>query len=170
MSSILCFHSDFSAKHILSGHDDGSYMVLSVVALASAKQYHALLVKAQSHSDRVAIRLSVLEALARNLLHSPPTRCYPPSAKLAWKGKMEISEMAKGNGLRGGRDNGMESALWVMQGTAGTRRRACRRVPARTFSRLQLLCFIVFAAGTREKVGDTTCIVLVPCGPGGLSQ
>ena len=41
-------------------------------------------------------------------------------AKREW-----IKEMVKG-----GRAKGMESALWVMQGMPGTRRQACRRVPA----------------------------------------
>ncbi len=38
--------------------------------------------------------------------------------------------MANGKWVRGGRDKGMDSALWVVQGVAGTRRQACRRVPA----------------------------------------
>ena len=75
---MFCLHSDSSAKHILSGHDDDSYMDLSVVALASAKQYHALLVETQSDSDRAAIPVSMLEDLARIFLHSPPTRWCPP--------------------------------------------------------------------------------------------
>ncbi len=56
-----------------------------------------------------------------------------------------IKEMANGKWVRGVRAKGMESALWVMQGTPGMRRQACRRIPARTFSLLQLRCLIVFA-------------------------
>ena len=38
--------------------------------------------------------------------------------------------MANGKWVRGGRDKGMDSALWVVQGVAGMRRQACRRIPA----------------------------------------
>lgn len=65
--------------------------------------------------------------------------------KQKWKGRMEtiqwVTEMVTGAG-----DNGMDSALWLFKrkGTAGMRRQAFRRVPARTFSLLQFLWFIVF--------------------------
>jgi hypothetical protein len=41
-------------------------------------------------------------------------------------------QMANGKWVRGGRAKGMDSALWLSKGngTAGTRRQACRRVPA----------------------------------------
>ena len=76
--------------------------------------------------------------------------------------------MANGKWVIGGRVKGMDFALWVMQGTARTRRQACRRVPARTLSLLQLLRFIVFVAETRETVGGRACIGLAPCALAGL--
>ena len=40
---------------------------------------------------------------------------------------------------------------------AGTRQQASRRVPARTFSRFQLLWFIVFAGEIRGTVSGRAC-------------
>ncbi len=57
---------------------------------------------------------------------------------------IEIGMAGRGMG-KGEWDKGMESALWVLQGMPGMRRQACRRIPARTFSLLQLRCLIVFA-------------------------
>ena len=67
-----------------------------------------------------------------------------------------------------GKGKGMVSALWVLQGDCRTRRQACRRVPARTFSLLQLLEFILFVSGTRGIGCDRACIVLVAYGSAGL--
>ena len=54
-------------------------------------------------------------------------RLTPREKRLEWKGKM-----ANGKWVRGGRDKGMDSALWLSrrERDAGTRRQACRRVPA----------------------------------------
>src|SRR6266513_6456708 len=55
--------------------------------------------------------------------------------------------MGKG---RKGQGNGIRPVITARE--AGTRRPAGRRVPARTFSCLQLLRFIVFVGGTRGTV------------------
>ena len=47
-------------------------------------------------------------------------RLTPREKRLEWKGKM-----ANGKWVRGGRDKGMDSALWVMQGADGSRVCVC---------------------------------------------
>src|SRR6266403_2702140 len=73
--------------------------------------------------------------------------------------------MGKG---RKGQGNGIRPVITARE--AGTRRPAGRRVPARTFSCLQLLRFIVFVGGTRGTVGGTACSALVLCGSARLSE
>ena len=63
--------------------------------------------------------------------------------KAEWNGRVInrkwLKEMAKGKWVKG-----MVSALWAMQGTPGRGGKLAFRVPARTFSLLQLLWFTVF--------------------------
>jgi len=68
--------------------------------------------------------------------------------------------------MEAGKGNVNGFRLVVRQGKSNCRGDAaasCRRVPARTFSCLQLLGFILFAAGTRERVGGRACIVPDQC-------